>query len=452
MGVKSLSNQLSKLVIFCAICIPLIMQAAPIVWFNISSLLMGCLLLAGLINFRSSISYLIKPDYFLIIFLLYFLSMCLGLALSTEKLNSFVLRDIAWGFCLLGLTVIVFSSLTTLIEKKLFVTQISLVVVIVGTIISLVGCLKYLLLSEGSTMGFVQIAWFGRTYPAGSSLSIDYNFFSLTLLISSFASLTLWRKSSSLFMILSFGICFSIMLIMGYLSGSRRFFIVATLIYPILFILFLRAEPTMKFQRLIILIISFTLVFFIILIFDNYVNVSKLLENSYHFGPGTGLVGRDLGYDYIVTVYQTLTFKEESFGLGSRFERWQYGIELSSSTNFLYGGGFDYLNKFGCKFNAIPVGDNTCDEIGYPHSPILSAFLYGGLIAFLSTLALLIYCSFIGLKLLLFSNEFFEWGAALLSTMLFTFISGNTYFSMPVFFIILTVSVFACRSEVKNDF
>ena len=92
------------------------------------------------------------------------------------------------------------------------------------------------------------------------------------------------------------------------------------------------------------------------------------------------------------------------------------------------GSGFDYVTAFGCEFLECLSGD-------YPHLPVLSGLLSSGILGGITCILLFANALYVGLKLMFQSKNQIEWGASVVATALFASISGNTLFSMPVFFV-----------------
>jgi hypothetical protein len=94
------------------------------------------------------------------------------------------------------------------------------------------------------------------------------------------------------------------------------------------------------------------------------------------------------------------------------------------------GSGFNYVAEFGCEFLKYVSGD-------YPHYPPLSGLLASGLLGLFARTLLMAWALFVGLRLFIRSGNQLEWGASIIATVMFTSISGNTLFSMLVFFVVL---------------
>ena len=120
----------------------------------------------------------------------------------------------------------------------------------------------------------------------------------------------------------------------------------------------------------------------------------------------------------------------------SRGDRWSYAIELFQNYNMtetIFGGGFGYLGKYNSKFS----GDKNGYD--YPHSPILSALLYSGIIG------VFFYLFFLVKSLQYYLNyrfDLFEFVVFFAIIMLFVLISGNSHFSFPVLIFITIIPFF----------
>lgn len=130
--------------------------------------------------------------------------------------------------------------------------------------------------------------------------------------------------------------------------------------------------------------------------------------------------------------------------LSERIKRWKYAWQLwsgeYSGINKIFGGGFEYLELYGNKFYPDK------NRIDYPHNPILSAFLYSGLIGGFFYLYFLVlsfkyywrYRKHIELFFILF-----------LITFVFVFISSDSHFNVPIF-AVLSLVPFITRFMVKE--
>ena len=110
----------------------------------------------------------------------------------------------------------------------------------------------------------------------------------------------------------------------------------------------------------------------------------------------------------------------------SRVERWQYGYYIFKDKytlkQKLWGDGFGYLSQFGSKFGK--------SKLDYPHNPLISAFLYSGIIGGL------IYLWFIGLVFyyyLKYRKYHMFFFVCFPVVFFFSFLSADNHFSIPIF-------------------
>jgi hypothetical protein len=122
---------------------------------------------------------------------------------------------------------------------------------------------------------------------------------------------------------------------------------------------------------------------------------------------------------------------------GGRLQRVDFGIKIFSEqyslTKKIIGGGFDYIWDFGHEFYKK---NNNRFYFDYPHNPILSAFLYSGILGALS----LIY--FFCMTFVYFYKGFKElrYFICLYAIIFFfAFFSGNSIFGNPEFVFISLV-------------
>jgi hypothetical protein len=90
----------------------------------------------------------------------------------------------------------------------------------------------------------------------------------------------------------------------------------------------------------------------------------------------------------------------------------------------LFGNGFDYLEMFGDEFYNDP------QRFDYPHNPIISAFLYSGIVGGLVYFYFLILTFWFYWKYREYHMIFF---VMYLITFFFCMVSGNSHFSVPLF-------------------
>ena len=130
--------------------------------------------------------------------------------------------------------------------------------------------------------------------------------------------------------------------------------------------------------------------------------------------------------------------------LSERIARWKYARELWQTeykwSNKLFGGGFDYLDKFGKKF--YPEEDRK----DYPHNPIISSFLYSGLLGGFFYIYFLVLSFWYYWKYRKHHLLFF---LLYLITFAFVFISSDSHFNVPIF-AMLSLVPFITKYVVKE--
>lgn len=116
--------------------------------------------------------------------------------------------------------------------------------------------------------------------------------------------------------------------------------------------------------------------------------------------------------------------REDTFK-GSRTARWYYAWLIFKDYPWykkIFGGGFDYLEKFGSEFGV--------SKFDYPHNPIISSFLYSGIIGGLFYIYFLILVFWYYWK---YRKHILVFFLMYLVTFSFCMFSGNSHFSVPIF-------------------
>jgi len=133
--------------------------------------------------------------------------------------------------------------------------------------------------------------------------------------------------------------------------------------------------------------------------------------------------------DQVPELYANAAGNEDSNTLfNRRGEMWQYALQLWSKEysviQKIFGKGFDYLPLYGEKFN------DDSDNYTYPHNPIISAFLYSGLIGgFFYVIFLLI----VFWLYWIYRKDLFLVFLMYVLTFIFSMFSGNSHFSVHLF-------------------
>ena len=131
----------------------------------------------------------------------------------------------------------------------------------------------------------------------------------------------------------------------------------------------------------------------------------------------------------------------------SRTDRWRYALELwrtkYDTRQKLFGQGFKYLEWYGEKFW------NNSQRYDFPHNPIISSFLYSGIIGGV------VYIIFLIMSLWLYWKKRQQLGiffVMYLCCMFFCMFSGSSHFSFPLFaFLSFLPFVEYKKSEVKAE-
>jgi hypothetical protein len=129
--------------------------------------------------------------------------------------------------------------------------------------------------------------------------------------------------------------------------------------------------------------------------------------------------------------------------LSKRLDRWNYALKIWSEYpwyNKLIGDGFDYLTRFGRKF--YPNETRT----DYPHNPIVSSFLYSGIIGglfyiYFLSISIWFYWKYRRHHMLLFIS--------FILCLVFLMISGDNHFSVPIF-AMLSLVPFITKNNIRE--
>ena len=131
--------------------------------------------------------------------------------------------------------------------------------------------------------------------------------------------------------------------------------------------------------------------------------------------------------------------------LNSRIDRWRFAwfyFNQQSWYSRIFGNGFEYLKIYPVVFD-IP----SQKKYDYPHNPVISAFLYSGVLGGLLYLYFLLLSFFRYWKL---RKKLALFGLLYLLAFSFTFFSGNSHFSVPAF-ALLSLIPFAYDIRSKKN-
>jgi hypothetical protein len=133
--------------------------------------------------------------------------------------------------------------------------------------------------------------------------------------------------------------------------------------------------------------------------------------------------------------------KKDKFS-GPRTSRWYYSWVVFRDYTLIrkvFGGGFDYIEKFDTEFNE--------GETDYPHNPFISAFLYSGIIGGLTYIWFMFMVFYYYIKYYKYHVFYF---VSFLITFYFSFFSANIHFSIPIF-AIFSIIPFLTRYIVEKE-
>lgn len=140
------------------------------------------------------------------------------------------------------------------------------------------------------------------------------------------------------------------------------------------------------------------------------------------------------------------TISEENSLFTSRIDRWRFALFYFKEQNNIkkiFGGGFKYLSFYPFIFNEV----NEIKSYDYPHNPIISSFLYSGIVGGI------LYIYFLVLSFIKYwqnRKRLALFGLLYILTFIFTFFSGNSHFSVPAF-ALLSLVPFAYNQKNKKE-
>lgn len=275
-------------------------------------------------------------------------------------------------------------------------------IVFLGCCISaLMGLIKYINILSGR---YLNSYYYENKLLLGSSLSTDYNVYSLGLTIGALLSIGLFGKNTKRLFKILYIMIIGIIILSILLSGSRRGVLMSG------YILFCLAYSSQILNARKQITLVTTLFVPIVLLFVLSNNWGKITEY---------LLSTDLVDQGITRV---LTLKEELQGDNERTSRISWCIDYFSEKTGLetiFGGGFEYLEIMGRNFSG-GFEDN-------PHNYLLSSLLYGGYLSLIISLLMtyeLISSSF---------NQHRIWYTVVLVVFAFGLSSSNSLFAMRLF-------------------
>ncbi len=141
------------------------------------------------------------------------------------------------------------------------------------------------------------------------------------------------------------------------------------------------------------------------------------------------------------------TMTDDHFA-GPRIDRWRYALYIYaneySTSQKLFGGGFDYTKKFARKF----LFNEPSRDYDYPHNPFLSALLYSGLLGFVIYLWFYVRAVYLYYK---HRRQYWIFGVAFLITFFYSFFSSNLPFEPGIFGVLSALPYIIGFVEGKNE-
>ncbi len=137
------------------------------------------------------------------------------------------------------------------------------------------------------------------------------------------------------------------------------------------------------------------------------------------------------------------TLEKDKFK-GGRTAHWYYGWIIFKdypSYNKIVGGGFDYLELYGKKFGAA--------KYDWPHNPLISAFLYSGI---LGGLAFIWFIIMVIINYLLYLKRHLFFFVSFVVTFFFVFFSDTSLFNTPLFTFLCLVPFFTKYLYLKEKY
>lgn len=337
-----------------------------------------------------------------------FLITAVAVMFSETAFASIVVRD-------LGISILLFAAF--LFSGKRSIQGFLAGVLTIGLTLAIVAVVKGLLLQWGYALASILTSC--DPYPRGMNLCINGNNTALLWLLTVVAGFLMGPWASGYFPMLT-----------GSFAGSRRFLLL--MVVPLaVWVVFGGKRVLLK------AIVLMTILFSSIAILSDESSLEQIRAGD----RVPVVVGvpfnverpeRELNLSETPSSRPELilgTLNDGALGFSSRVSLFTLGLESVS----LGPQGFSYHEKFSCEFG-------ECTEFVYPHSPILSLWLMGGL----GGLVLVIL--FYSLPIWHLAKQRAPWHLTVLVLALpFSLLSGDTVFSLP-----LVVAALLASMSLRN--
>ena len=425
-------KQTLYLVVAASLLLPVVVQSFPFisagVWmiFPFSSVVF--VIFFSKHEFRS----LIYRDVLSILVLLLLLSFAWGLFQTNSPVSTALIKDGLRGLMAFLLIFLIACLCKDRIMSERILSTYLNVIFLVSFTAAAIGATKYFFVIFFPLQVLPEII-FGGNEAFGTSLSNERNFFSLNILLGMIATFHFWSFEVRVKGYVIYGILIGLLALIGLGTHSRRFFLTLwpVLMFCLLVFPILRARAR-AFQTKSTLAASNDPKWFIKTIVTATTILIILVVGF--------LCLSDLNDYFVINRIKSLSDPTLNHGLGSRLGRWEFAVSLLERDLTMFGNGFDYRHLYSCKFN-------NCKFDGYPHNNVLSSLLYGGVVGAGLTITILFYSTYISFVCVCKSTVGQTVGLSLAVVMLFCFISGDSIFSIPVFFSLLALAKLAFRLE-----
>jgi hypothetical protein len=305
-------------------------------------------------------------------------------------------------------------------------------VLIVSTLGAVLGLGKLLYYDHGGIVP--QLMNPERGYPLGTSLQMDYNFYSLPLLLGLLSAFWLIKRDSSRFWCSAGLLCVPELSFAVLLSGSRRGFITVCCIVPVLSVWLIvgrrknhQRHPAAGLSRKALF--SFAVLVLIL--------AAAKLETLSEFATEV-----TAGDSFANVLKRWETFEEGTYS-ESRMHYWSVSFARLSRFDpleYILGQGFAYVTDLGANMDA---------EEDYPHNFLLSSLLYGGVT---QTTCLVAMISVALVRLSRRTQRSGMFAAWFFLVLLFLFTSCNSFFSseIAIFLTVIALGINRCETDEQG--
>lgn len=344
-----------------------------------------------------------------------------ALILTTSPFQASLWKETLVATALLGMAVVSNPKNPLKVAKGFFAA-----VVTIGALTAIVGLIKLGLQDRGYLLRFIIDACPGQ-YPQGTNLCTDYNVMGITWLVAGVGLISWHLRTGSLLALL----ILPIVLAAGFSVGSRRFLLFAAYLPLMWLVLALWSSGWRAFTR--------EMAALVIVAMGTWALISTISSpqsfERFRFGAEEmtvieirlpNLFGFPTDDDAVRPPNRAnpdvIAGTIDMEGLSSRSVRWKLGVELLAERP-IAGRGMTYQKIFSDQFSQGKIWD-------YPHLPVLSEGLIGGVPLLLVALGIYIGCALLILRAPLALHLTGAGSAFLLSTGVAGF-SGDTLFSIP---------------------